>query len=81
MTILSLDQEKAFDRMDWGFMLATLDLKMEFGPMFIKWVYRLYTRVFSTVKVSGCLSLFFSMSRGVRPGLPGFVALVVCAGF
>lgn len=69
VAILSLDQEKAFDRVDWGFMFATLK-KMGFGPSFINWVNLLYTNVQSAVKVNGYLSSFFSLSRGVRQGCP-----------
>ena len=67
--ILSLDQEKAFDRVDWDFMLATLG-KMGFGPSFVNWVSLPYTNVQSTVKVNGYLSPFFFLSRGVRQGCP-----------
>ena len=69
VAILSLDQEKAFDRVDWGFMFATLK-RMGFGPSFINWVNLLYTNVQSAVKVNGYLSSFFSLSRGVRQGCP-----------
>ena len=44
VAILSLDQEKAFDRVDWGFMRSTL-CKMGFGPSFISWVDLFYFRV------------------------------------
>ena len=35
--VLSLDQEKAFDRVDWSFTLAAFS-KMGFGPSFLHWV-------------------------------------------
>ena len=69
VAILSLDQEKAFDRVDWNFLLATLS-KMGFGPSFISWVRLLYTEIRSTVFVNGYFSDIFSPSRGVRQGCP-----------
>ena len=69
VAILSLDQEKAFDRVDWNFMHATL-LKMGFGRSFLKWVHLFYTGVQSSVNVNSYLSRFFSLSRGVRQGCP-----------
>ena len=52
VAILSLDQEKAFDRVDWGFMRATLSA-MGFGPSFISWVDLFYCCVQSAVNVNG----------------------------
>ena len=69
VAILSLDQEKAFDRVDWGFMLSTLRT-MGFGESFVNWVRLFYTNVQSAVNVNGYLSSFFPLSRGVRQGCP-----------
>ena len=69
VAILSLDQEKAFDRVDWDFMRSTLST-MGFGPSFISWVNLFYNRVQSAVNVNGYLSPFFNLSRGVRQGCP-----------
>lgn len=44
-SLLSLDQEKAFDRVEWSFMLAILQ-RMNFGPMFQQWISLLYTNIF-----------------------------------
>ena len=54
VVILSLDQEKAFDRVDWNFMHSTLR-KMGFGASFLKWVNLFYTSVQSSVNVNGYL--------------------------
>ena len=51
LAILSLDQQKAFDRVDRGFMRATLG-RMGFKYSFLRWVSLFYTP-------------FFSLSRGV----------------
>ena len=42
VAILSLDQEKAFDCVDWGFMRSMLST-MGFGPSFISWVDLFYS--------------------------------------
>ena len=69
VAILSLDQEKAFNRVDWSFMQSTL-CTMGFGLSFISWVDLFYHRVQSAVNVNGYLSSFFRLSRGVRQGCP-----------
>ena len=67
--ILSLDQEKAFDRVDWGFLVSTLD-HMGFGPSFIAWVKLLYSDIRSSILINGYASDFFWPTRGVRQGCP-----------
>ena len=63
--ILSLDQEKAFDRVDWPF-LFPLKGKLSFGPSFVRWVRLLYTNIRSFVLVNGFASPpFFSVALGV----------------
>jgi len=69
VAILSLDQEKAFDRVDWCFLLAVLR-RMGFGPSFISWVKLLYTDIRSAILINGYTSDWFHPSRGVRQGCP-----------
>ena len=69
VAILSLDQEKAFDRVDWGILRSNL-VHMGFGPSFGSWGDLFYSGVQSAVKVNGYLTHFFRLSRGVRQGCP-----------
>jgi len=62
--VLALDQEKAFDRVDWDFLLSTLD-HMGFGPSFISQVRLLYSNIGSAILVNGYTSSLFWPSRGV----------------
>ena len=69
VAVPSLDQEKAFDRVEWSFMRKTLRA-MGFGDSFVSWVDLFYHNVRSSVNVNGYLSEPFFLPRGVRQGCP-----------
>ena len=69
VAILSLDQEKAFDCVEWSFMRSTL-CTMGFGPSLISLVDLFYHQVQSAVNVNGYLSFFFGLSRPFEPLWP-----------
>ena len=78
VAILSLDQDKAFDRVDWHSMRATLSI-MGFGPSFISWVNLFYNRVKSAVNVNGYLSSFFLFVSWCSSGLSS-ISSALCSG-
>ena len=67
--LVTLDQEKAFDRVDHEFLMRTL-AKFGFGPSFCRWVGLFYNDVFSRVICNGDLSAPVFLGRGVRQGCP-----------
>ena len=64
---ISLDQEKAFDRVEYEFLFLCLK-KYGFGEFLINWILLLYTNIFSSVIVNNFISEPFSVTRGVRQG-------------
>jgi len=69
VAILSLDQEKAFDRVDFVLLRSALG-RMGFGPSFISWTDLFYAWVQSAVEVNGYITPFFGLSCSVRQGCP-----------
>ncbi|KAJ8043332.1 hypothetical protein HOLleu_10367 [Holothuria leucospilota] len=67
--LVSLDQEKAFDMVDHGFLFKILQ-KFSLNPVFVKWTSLLYNSVYSRVIVNGLPSDPFRVHRGVRQGCP-----------
>ena len=67
--IVSLDQEKAFDRVEWNFMFKVL-LQLGVPEGFVEFVKTLYTEPISCVRVNNHLSEFFEVERGVKQGCP-----------
>ena len=67
--VISLDAEKAFDRVEWGYLFWCLD-KFGFGPKFISWVKLLYNSPTSSVRTNNTNSQSFPLQRGTRQGCP-----------
>ncbi|CAM2105605.1 unnamed protein product [Caretta caretta] len=67
--LLSLDQEKAFDRVDHGYLLGTLQA-FGFGPQFVSFLQVLYASAECLVRLNWTLTKPVSFGRGVRQGCP-----------
>jgi hypothetical protein len=67
VAFISLDQEKAFDRVTYKFLFQTLSA-YNFGPSLIRWIKTLYNNVCSSVIVNNHISDPITLERGVRRG-------------
>ena len=67
--LLSIDFEKAFDKLDWDFLWKCMAF-FEIPENIISWVKTLYSGANSCVTNNGHMSNYFSMGRGVRQGCP-----------
>jgi hypothetical protein len=69
LVILLLDFEKAFDRVEWGFLFEAL-ARLGFCLQWIKWVSSLYGSASSAIKLNGVEGRTFPLARSVRQGCP-----------
>ena len=67
--IVTLDAEKAFDRVEWGYLFFVLE-KFGFDSQFIAWIKLLYASPSASVHTNGIRSPPFSLQRGTRQGCP-----------
>ena len=67
--LLFIDFEKAFDSVEWSFILDTLRF-FGFGTSIINWVTVFYNKTESCILNNGWASNFFETQRGVRQGCP-----------
>lgn len=67
--ILSLDAEKAFDRLSWPFLFATLDY-LGISGAFAAAIRGLYSTPTAKVKLPVASSFTFSIRNGTRQGCP-----------
>ena len=76
--VLSLDQEKAFDRVSHTYLLNLLK-EYGFSQRFQNWIRILYSDIYSAVLVNGSVSDKFKITRSVRQGCPLSPLLYVLA--
>ena len=67
--LLIIDFEKAFDCLEWSFILKSLKF-FNFGEKICNWIKAIYNCNTSCVINNGYFTEFFSVSRGVRQGCP-----------
>ena len=67
--LTSLDFRKAFDSIEWPFIMKTLD-HFNFGSDIKRWIKIFYTNTESAVQNNGFITSWFKPSKGVRQGCP-----------
>ncbi|CAN1269326.1 LINE-1 retrotransposable element ORF2 protein [Linum perenne] len=67
--LLKLDMQKAYDRVDWQFLLIVLEV-MGFGRIWISWIREIISSVSFTVVMNGQSGPSFRPTRGIRQGDP-----------
>ena len=68
-SIIFLDYQKAFDRVEWGWALKCLN-RFNFGPKFIGWIQMIYKNAKTCLLTNGYRSSYFRISRSMRQGCP-----------
>ena len=76
--IISWDQEKAFDRVDHGYLMAALR-SFGFGNSFVKWIALLYKNSTFRIRFNGHLSSPINFRSGVHQGCALSAALFIIA--
>lgn len=67
--MLKIDLQKAFDTIDWDFILFTLEA-LDFPPMFINLINQCLTTTQFSVAINGESCRYFKGTRGLRQGDP-----------
>ncbi|KAK7893157.1 hypothetical protein WMY93_022309 [Mugilogobius chulae] len=75
---LSLDAEKAFDRVEWEYLFSVLE-HLGFGEGFLKLLRLLYKNPMASVVTNGYMSPYFKLGRGCRQGDPASPAAFALA--
>ena len=67
--ILKLNFEKAYDKVDWGFMRQIIERK-KFSPKWIDWVRTMVEGGKVAINLNGEIGAYFKSYKGLRQGDP-----------
>ena len=67
--IINVDWEKAFDRVNWDFLIKIMT-RMGFPKFVLNWIVNLYTNIQSVCLINGHFTDTFNIYKGVRQGCP-----------
>lgn len=67
--LLKLDFEKAFDKVNWDFLLEILKAR-GFGSLFINWINNILQGSRTCISFNGTLGNYFTCKKGLRQGDP-----------
>lgn len=76
--VLKLDMEKAYDRVQWLFLLKIMQ-KLGFSDKWVSFIERCISPCWFSILINGCSAGFFKSSRGLRQGDPISPTLFVLA--
>ncbi len=76
--VVLVDAEKAFDRVEWGYLFAVLK-NFGFGDKYISWMRLLYISPHASVHTNNVSSDNFVVEHGTRQGCPFSPSLFVLA--
>lgn len=76
--VLKLDMEKAYDSLDWSFLMDMLR-GLGFGRWFIDLIYRSLSNNWFSTRISGEQACYFKSFRGVKQGDPFSLGLFIIA--
>lgn len=65
--VAKLDMSKAYDRVNWSFLLQVLE-KFSFSHVWIDFIYRAISACKYTISLNGIQRAFFKSYRGLRQG-------------
>lgn len=74
--VIKLDMEKAYDGVDWNFLIKVLE-KMDFNNVFVDKIWRLVANNWYFVLINRQAQGFFHSTRGVKQGDPLSPALFI----
>lgn len=66
---MSLDAEKAFDRIEWNYLFETLK-RFGLGTKYLNWFKLIYNEPIAQVITNNNISKLFNLARGTRQGCP-----------